>query len=1101
MVFLHQKAYSPMRLPVALLALVLLSSCGPGRDGSSLRWRFAPISARHSGIYFQNNIRESESFNVLQYGYLYNGGGVAIGDIDNDGLADIYFSSNMGTNRLYRNLGDLRFEDITEAAGVGAGDAWNTGVTMADVNQDGYLDIYVCRSADAYAEKRRNLLFMNRGDGTFAEEAQACGLADEAYSTQAAFFDYDRDGDLDLYLLNHSVQQYAGFNQYLSSYKQERSPIYGDKLYRNEEGFFKDVTEEAGIMANVLGFGLGLSIADFDGDQWPDIYVGNDYHEQDYYYRNNADGTFTECLGALFGHVSLFSMGNDAGDINNDGKPDLLTLDMLPSDAYRQGMTSGPDNYDKYQLLVKGGFHHQTMRNMLQLNQGKAGFSEIGLFSRVAQTDWSWSALLADYNNDGWQDLFVTNGYKRDYTNMDFLLYATETQTKIRNGAGKPDVSAILKKMPPIRIPDELFENNGDLTFSSRLGSWLKPVASMAHGAAYADLDNDGDLELVASQVDGKAIILRNNTREQDGGNFISLSLSGPKSQAEAIGASVCLYAGGLRQMREIYPVRGFQSTCDARLHLGLGSKTRIDSILISWPDGSLQVLQGVQANQFLKVSRKNNSYSPAQVPPPALFEKVMAEDSLLIWEHEEDLPRDFKQQVLLPRLYSCQGPGLALGDADGDGREDIYVCGAAGQGGTLFFQGPGGGYLRSNRIDFAAAREAEEVDARFFDGDGDGDMDLYVVTGQYGQAVQSPLLRDIYYENKGAGRFFPLPDALPDIRTCGARVLVLDANRDGRPDLFIPGRINPEAYPEIPAHTLLMNKGKGIFSDSSSWLGTRLLQSGMLSDALFLDLDRDGEEELITLGEWMPLQIWRRQGRQWMPGKVLAPSGMWNMLYAFDANGDGHPDLLAGNLGRNSRWQVPLTLYYGDFDGNGTRDPIMAHTFGQTPYPLASRDDLLAQMPSFKKRFITYDAYARCSLDALLSKQVRRGAREFVAERLSSAFLLNDGRGNFREIALPGEAQFAPLYAAAAGDWNGDGHIDLLLGGNDSRQRVYMGKLDASRGQVLVGDGKGSFRCLTQDSSGLDVRGDVRRLVRLQNGQFLFMRNDDSPVTYRLNR
>ena len=495
-----------------IILFSFLFSCKNARDGSSKKWRFALVSPNYSNIHFNNRIQESASFNVLQYGYLYNGGGVAIGDIDNDGLDDIYFSSNMASNRLYKNLGNLKFKDITESAGVAANDAWNTGVSMADVNNDGFLDIYVCRSADAYPEKRKNLLFINNKKGGFTEMASSWGIDDAAYSTQAAFFDYDKDGDLDLFLLNHSVQQFAGFNQYLSNYKKDLNPLYGDKLYRNEGDKFIDVTKQSGIIGNVLGFGLGVSISDFNGDSWPDIYIGNDYHEQDYYYLNTKDGTFTEALSTYFDHVSLFSMGNDAADINNDGHTDLVTLDMLPADHFRQSMTSGPDNFDKYQVLVNGGFYQQTMRNMLQLNNGSHGFSEIGQISGISNTDWSWSALIADYDNDGWQDLYVTNGYKRDYTNMDFLLFAADAQVKSQKSGEKLDISTILNKMPEIKIPNFIFKNNKNLTFSSALNEWMQPAPSMSNGAAYADLDNDGDLDLVVNNVYKKSLVYINNT-------------------------------------------------------------------------------------------------------------------------------------------------------------------------------------------------------------------------------------------------------------------------------------------------------------------------------------------------------------------------------------------------------------------------------------------------------------------------------------------------------------------------------------------------------------------------------------------------------------
>jgi hypothetical protein len=860
------------------------------------------------------------------------------------------------------------------------------------------------------------------------------------------------------------------------------------------------VTKDAGIITNVLGFGLGVAIADFNGDSWPDIYIGNDYHEQDYFYLNNGNGTFSESLSSYFDHVSLFSMGNDAADINNDGLPDLVTLDMLPSDSYRQSMTSGPDNYDKYQVLVNSGFYHQTMRNMLHLNNGHRGFSEIGQVSGISNTDWSWSALIADYDNDGWQDLYVTNGYKRDYTNMDFLLYAADTKVKVQKSGEKLDVASILNKMPEVKIPNLIFKNNKNTTFSSALHTWMKPTPSMSNGAAYADLDNDGDLDLLVNNVDQKAFVYRNNTIENKQGNYLILDLLGEKSKVEAVGAKIFLHYGNQMQCREAYFVRGFQSSVEPRIHFGLGNITKIDSIRVLWLDGNQQVIRNILTNQHLTIKKSAGAKNEMPTNQKPLFYAISRDDSLLHWRHFEDKANDFKIQGLLPWQYSFQGPSMALGDVNGDGLEDIYLCGAANQNGMLLFQDKNGFFNKVNRIDFQKNKEAEEVDALFFDADADGDLDLYVVTGAYNQSANSPLLQDLFYRNDGKGRFTHVKEALPDLRYCGSRIVLLDIDMDGDADLFIPSRLVPGKYPELPKHALLINDGKGYFTNEINNIAPGLNEAGLLTDAKWLDLNGDGQNELITVGEWLPIQPWYVKNKKLIRGTTIGQKGLWTCLFAFDANGDGFLDLVAGNKGLNSQLKAPVTLHYGDFDDNGTKDPLIAYRFDNRLFPMASRDDFLSQLPAFKKRFNSYDAYAKTPFEKLLTDRQIKMAAKYDAETLTTQLFLNNGNGKFSLKKLPVEIQYSTVSAVISGDWNKDGHVDLILAGNDSYQRVKFGKIDANKGQVLLGDGKGFFRYVRPAMSNLYLSGDTKKIFSLQNGQLLFLRNNQYPLLFKLS-
>lgn len=1098
---------------LSLLVLCTLMACGGKPDTL-----FESMSPASTGVNFKNILRETDDFHVLKYGYFYNGGGVAVGDVNNDGLADIYFTGNLVGSRLYLNKGNWKFEEVAEKAGVFADGLWNTGVTMADVNGDGWLDMYVCRSAAAHPMRRENLLFINdgpqeeEGEVHFTEMGVLLGVADQGYGTQAAFFDYDRDGDLDLYVLNHSVQDYAGFSRLMPEDREKKNAFYGDKLYRNElipapdippGGGFSDVTQESGILTNVLGFGLGIAIADLNRDGWPDIYVSNDYNENDYFYLNQQDGTFQEQISGYFDHVSMFSMGSDIADINNDGLPDLMTLDMLPEDNYRLKMTSGPDHYDKYQRLVGAGFHHQTMRNMLQLNQGNGAFAEVGQLAGISNTDWSWSALFADFDLDGWEDLFVSNGYERDYTNMDFLTYAANEKIRLDKMKKDEAVTTLLAEMPSIRVPNYLYKNNGDLSFTKMTDAWGLSEIHQSNGAAYGDLDGDGDLDLVVNNINEPASLYQNHAEKFSPHHYLRVQLKGAGKNAAGIGAEVCLFRGEKLNCQTLMPTRGFQSAVEPILTFGLGTDTLVDRIEIRWPDGGFQTLGRTQANQLLLIVQDSSAQPAGPAPArPAIFSASKQQPD---FAHSENDFSDFDREPLLPNLLSTQGPRLAQGDVNGDGREDLFVGGAKGQPGAVFLQTGDMNFTATGQPDLAADAGAEDLGAALFDADGDGDLDLYVVSGGNEFAENDPALQDRLYLNNGRGTFTKATASLPEMLTSGSCVAPTDWDGDGDMDLFVGGRLVPGKYPQAPRSYFLKNDGRGNFSDATADIAPALERIGMVSSAVWTRLDEDELPDLVLVGEWMPITMW--YSATGALREVAGSSGWWNTLTVADMDRDGDMDFLLGNLGKNSQVKVspeePAHLYVCDFDKNGTDDPIMTYFLDGASYPMPSRDDLLKQLPYLKGKYTSYEDYANQTIGDVFDAAELAGASRLEAVQFSSIYLENTGQGQFSVHTLPIEAQVAPVYAIAIEDVNGDGHLDAVLAGNLSGTRVKFGRYDANHGVLLLGDGKGNFRAETQVASGFHLRGDVRDMAVLTQADgrqlWLFARNNQPLESYTL--
>ena len=1086
---------------------LLIASCAGDPGGSVDRTAlpsqaplFTQVPAAHSGVDFANTITESPEVNYFTYIYAYNGGGVALGDLDGDGLPDIYLSGNQVPDRLYRNLGGMRFEDVTGTALDTSPPGWSTGVAMADVNGDGLLDIHVCRGGPTKDPRRtRDLLYLNQGDWQFREAAEELGLADTSHATQATFLDVDDDGDLDMYLLVHPADRIRGESNFsvLDAVMRREAPT--DRLYRNDGGHFTDITYEAGVQN--YAFGLGVCAADLDRDGRQDIYVANDFDVPDLMYMARGDGTFSEELQRRTRHVSNFSMGCDVADQDNDGLPDIMVLDMTADDHVRSKMNMSGMAPDKFWSLVRGGYFFQYMVNTLQRNNGNGTFSEIAQLAGVARTDWSWAPLFADLDNDGHKDLFVTNGFKHDIRDND---YQREVYDSLRSG---PAFYRSLDLVPSTRIGNRAFRNRGDLTFTDASQDWGLGSPVNSNGAAYADLDGDGDLDLVVNNLDEPAGIHENHA-DRLGNHHLRVRLR-PMDGRTAWGAQVTVRTKSGEQYQELSPVRGYQGCVEPVLHFGLGSDDRVEEVIVDWPGrgalGTTRLTSPTVDNTLVVDQRSAVPYTAPPPPPPPLFRDTDPATIGLHHVHEEDPYDDFRLEVLLPHKMSELAPQLATSDVNGDGRADLFVTASHGSSCRLWIGQADGRFRAATSQPWQAHADQEHVGALFFDADQDGDPDLLLLAGSNEHDIRDPRFEQRIYVNDGRGGFSERPDALPKLITSAMRADAADIDGDGDLDLYIGGRQTPAHYPFAPRSYLLVNDGSGHFTDATQELAPEALGPGMVTSVRFADLDQDGDPDLVLVGEWMHPTVFMNEGGRFTDRSAALGldryTGWWSALEIEDLDGDGDQDLIAGNLGWNSKFHAdqehPLHVYWADFDDNGRSDIVLAKEKDGTVLPVRGRECSSQQCPMILDRFPTYKEFAHADLPAIYTREDLDKALHLTARHMRSSVFLNEGAEGFRAVDLPNLAQAAPINAIVPADVNGDGKVDLIVAGNNWGAEVETVRYDAGTGLVLLGDGRGAFSAMPVDRSGFFANGNVRDLVRLSDagGTWLVVANNSGPL------
>ncbi len=1043
---------------------------------------FELLDYSQTGVDFANIIQDKPMMNVLMYQYYHNGAGVACGDFDKDGLTDLYFVGNFGKNHLYKNLGNFKFRDVTDSSNSAGGFGWSTGVCLIDINNDGLLDIYLSKSGDFNEEQRRNELLINQGNMTFVEKAAEYGLDDPGYSNQAAFFDFDLDGDLDAYVMNHALNTSSGEN--ISSEHSEKDKFFSDHLYENQNGKYVDISQKAGLNWNSIGFGLGLGIGDFNNDMYPDIYICNDYLEHDYLYQNMGNGTFREILHEALRHTSNFSMGNDIADINNDGFLDIFIADMAAEDNYRSKTNMSGMNPEKFWSAVDRGYHYQYMINTLQLNNGNNTFSEISQLAGLDKTDWSWAPLFGDFDNDGYKDLLVTNGLRKDERNNDFVKKKKELLKNfqfISKEEKMQTIKKILDMMPSQKIPNYIYRNNGDLTFENKIEEWSFETPSFSNGASYADLDNDGDLDIVINNIDDAAFIYRNNSVSN---NFLKIKVEGPAQNKAGLGLKVvCNTEKGI-QYAEHYTSRGYLSTVDNFLHFGFSDLEIIDKITLYWPDGKKQILENVKTNQELLVNY-NEANEEGQImeliDKPIQFQDL-SDDYNLNYVHKESSHDDYIKQVLLPHEMSKLGPAVGVADVNKDGMEDIYVGSASGYSSALYLQKNNETFEKQKIDAFEQNRHYEEISNVFFDADNDGDQDLYVVCGSSEFGPKSDMYQDILYFNEGEGKFIQNADALPDILISGSCAIPYDIDNDGDLDLFVGGRQLPEKYPS-PVNSIILINEKGQFEYLNEGMTKALKDIGMVSDAEFLDYNDDGKIDLMLVGEWMPVTF-IIQDESGFNTKVEIPNsrGWWNCIEASDINADGQMEYVLGNLGLNVKYhgniEEPFRIYAKDFDENGLFDVVLSSTKGKDKFPVRGRQCSSEQIPEIKERFPNYDLFAKATIEDIYTVEELKSAINYNAVHFESSILFKREAENFELKKLPNYAQISAVQDIIIDDINKDGLKDIVLAGNLEEMEVETPRCDASYGILLLQDKMGEFKYA--QNYRLNMSGNVRSIQKI---------------------
>lgn len=1099
--------------PLFFLLIILnsLSSCKKDT-------LFEQLSASKTGINFNNIITHSDSLNALTFEYIYNGGGVGIGDFNNDGLQDVFFSGNQVSSRLYLNKGNLTFKEVTNQAKVNT-NRWCTGVSIVDINHDGKQDIYVCVAGMVKdTTQRANLLFVNKGNDEagvpiFEEQAKQLGLDDMGYSTQAAFIDYDHDGDLDCYVLTNALER-QNRNAIRPKRLSGEAPS-NDRLYQNTPNGFVNVSRKAGILTE--GYGLGIAVADLNGDGWDDIYCANDFLSNDLVWINNRNGTFTNQAAELLKHQTHNAMGVDIADINNDALPDIMVVDMLPNTNQRQKMMLPGYNYDRFKMDLRNGYQAQYMRNTLQLNglaqQGGnhlGGFQEIAQLAGVEKTDWSWAPLFADFDNDGFKDLFITNGYRRDVTNLDFTAYLADLGA---GGFGDADTqnkkaTQKLNELPEVKLPNFCYRNKGDLTFEDVSEKWGFDSPSYSNGAAYADLDNDGDLDIVINNIDDAAMVYENklNQKAEQSNHWLRVELH---DIYPTFGTKITVFVGRTTQIAEQNPVRGFVSSVETTLHFGLNKSLKIDSIWVNWTNGQKQIFRNIKADQTFKIKREgviNENSLPTYTP--IYFDNIELNTLNIKYRHRENEFNDFAETPILPHKHSQNGPPLVAGDINNDGLDDFYVGADAGQNGQLFMQLPNGAFKSA---EIPKNNNQEDVSALFFDMDNDHDLDLYVVSGGSHAGGQSEAYQDRIYENKGNGNFLLRQNILPNISTSGSCAVAFDYDKDGDLDLFRGGRLIPGRYPMPASSMILRNNGVSKFTDETAKIAPELLNIGLVTGAVVADFDQDDWQDIALVGEWMPLIILKNQRgkalKRFSPLQIPEQAGWFNTLAAADFDHDGDIDLMAGNLGLNSKHkatpQEPLEIWASDFDDNGHIDPIMTYYNKGKRYLTPTRDILALQIPSIKRRFPDFETYAKATFEECFTKKELQNTTHKVVNELRSLYMENKGKGQFIAVPLPIEAQFAPVFGILIDDFNQDRNLDALLIGNSYAPETIGGWYDASDGTLLLGNGKGNFT--TAKNTGLLADKDAKQIIKIRQARnkslILWSNNNDFLQGVRLKK